>query len=99
MKEETKQQWRWSYDGHGGISIDAVDGRQIAFVRHGHQANAALLAAAPELLAACESLPLDMLDREDRLDAAEFVDNSESFIRAMRLARDAITSATTASHP
>lgn len=35
----------------------------------------------------CDKLPLDMLDRLDDIDAAEFVDNSNGWIEAMTLAK------------
>ena len=58
------------------------------------EANARLIAAAPDLLAACEALPLskfgdDMAD----CDAADFKDNALAFFGAMRLARAAIAKA------
>jgi hypothetical protein len=56
-------------------------------------ANADLVAAAPELLAACEAMPLDMLAREDDLDASNFKDNARRFLDAMRKAAAAIARA------
>jgi len=55
--------------------------------------------AAPELLEACEALPLDLLDKDEAgdLDAADFTDNAEAFMNAMRIARKAIARATAAS--
>ena len=47
-------------------------------------------AAVVAAFAACKSLPLAMLDRADDLDAAEFVDNAEAFMQAMRHARAAL---------
>jgi hypothetical protein len=53
------------------------------------QADARLIAAAPDLLAACEALPLGcQFD-----DAADFKDNAGAFLRAMELARNAIAKA------
>lgn len=57
-------------------------------------ANANLVISAPDLLAACQALPLAKFADEDNLDAADFVDNCTSFLEAMRLARAAIAKAT-----
>ena len=54
------------------------------------EANARLIAAAPDLLAACKALP--DFDTEAP-DAAEFVDHAADFVRAMELARAAIRKA------
>jgi hypothetical protein len=43
-----------------------------------------------ELLAACKALPLAAFEDEDNIDAAQFVDECNSFLTAMRLARAAI---------
>lgn len=56
--------------------------------------NARLISAGPDLLAACQALPLAKFENEDNLDAAEFVDYCGSFLEAMRLARAAIAKAT-----
>ena len=45
------------------------------------------------LVEALECLPFDMLDREDNLDAAEFVDNCGAFMEAMRKGRTALKKA------
>jgi len=53
------------------------------------EANGRLIAAAPELLAACKALPLDC----EFEDAADFKDNARAFLRAMEFARSAIAKA------
>ena len=58
-----------------------------------NEANARLIAAAPDLLEACKALPDFDLESPD---AADFVDHSSSFARAMILAREAIAKATNA---
>lgn len=58
-----------------------------------NQPNALLIAAAPDLLDACKELPIQMLEREDSIDASEFVDRSDRFMRAMRKARAAMVKA------
>lgn len=54
-----------------------------------HLANMRLISAAPDLLKACESLPLDC----EFEDAADFKDNASQFLQAMELARVAIAKA------
>ena len=91
---------RWEVMGpteHAGIyyvMVYAPDGRLLKQFHIGNtegcDADARLIAAAPKLLAACEALPLDC----EFEDAADFKDNSERFLRAMRLARAAIAKAT-----
>lgn len=50
-----------------------------------------LVATIEELEAALRALPLDYFDKpEDRIDAADFVDCSNDFLTAMRLARAAL---------
>ena len=85
---------------HGWWVIDSIpdhDGRivanaicQVSATNDDADANAKLLAAAPDLLGACQSLPLDCSFE----DAADFKDNSQAFMRAMDLARAAIAKAT-----
>jgi hypothetical protein len=82
-------------DAGGTVMIDAPGWLGIAKV-YLHctggaegEANARLIAAALDLLAACEALPLD---REFE-DAADFKDNASRLLRAMDLARAAITKA------
>ena len=53
------------------------------------RANARLIAAAPDLLEACEALPLEV----EFEDAADFKDNARAFMEAMSLARAAIKKA------
>jgi hypothetical protein len=56
--------------------------------------NAAVMAAAPDLYAALEALPLDSFDKDmDTIDAAEFVDNAGAFFTAMQKARAAMAKA------
>ena len=45
--------WTAAHDGHGGICLEDAQGRQIGFVsaRHEQETHAALLKAAPLLLA------------------------------------------------
>lgn len=50
--------------------------------------------AVPDLLEACEALPLDKFRDGEPPDAADFKDNADAFLRAMRLARVAIAKAT-----
>jgi hypothetical protein len=59
------------------------------FTGENAKANAGLFAAALDLLAACEALPLDC----EFEDAADYKDNASRFDRAMRLARPAIAKA------
>jgi len=55
------------------------------------EANALLIAAAPDLLEALKALPLEAFDKDmDAIDAAEFVDNAGDFFTAMVKARAAI---------
>ncbi|MCP4410915.1 MAG: hypothetical protein GY807_24880 [Gammaproteobacteria bacterium] len=54
------------------------------------RANAYLIAAAPDLLKACLSLPDFDLEQPD---AADFKDHASEFIAAMRQAREAIAKA------
>ena len=57
-------------------------------------ANARLIAAAPDLLAALELMPLEHFADEQRdIDAAEFVDHANDFMNAMRAGRAAIAKA------
>ncbi|WP_155635564.1 hypothetical protein [Burkholderia territorii] len=49
MSDEIEH-WSASHDGHGAMSIETADGRQICFVRN--EKHAHLVAAAPELLEA-----------------------------------------------
>jgi hypothetical protein len=46
--------WRTDYDGHGAISIETEDARQICYVRD--EDNARLIAAAPEMLNALQEV-------------------------------------------
>lgn len=55
------------------------------------EANAALIIAAPDLLAACEALPDFDIESPD---ACDFKDHALAFMTAMRLARAAIAKAT-----
>lgn len=57
--------WETRYDGHGGICLSDADGRQIGFLslRKEQEANARLIAAAPDLLDALQEL---MMFEEDR---------------------------------
>lgn len=50
--------WKTSYDGHGGICIEAADGSQVGFVSSSpHQeANARLIEHAPALLLAAKAV-------------------------------------------
>jgi len=60
------------------------------------EANAKLIATAPDMLRALQMLPLSEFNRDgDNADAVDFVDNSGDFIMAMDAARDAIAKATT----
>jgi hypothetical protein len=67
------------------IVIDGPDNR-IVVGEFENKADANLDAAAPKLLEACKSLPLDC----EFEDAADFKDNASAFLRAMKLAREAI---------
>lgn len=71
----------------GDMIADLADARNA-------EANANLIAAAPDLLEACEDLPIDEFDLVDLdIDAAEFVDNCNAFIDAMRKAKAALSKA------
>lgn len=65
---------------HANVNTVARTGEEFC------HADARLIAAAPDLLAACEALPLDC----EFEDAADFKDRSRAFLRAMELARAAI---------
>lgn len=79
----------WGAEGEQAIcplNVDIRTDKTVPVAR----ANAALIAAAPDLLAACEALPDFDLERPD---AADFTDHAADFMRAMRLARAAIAKA------
>lgn len=64
-----KKVWAKEYDGHGGVCVTDQDGQQVGFVSPGPKQaeNAALVFAAPDLLAACEAWVayFDRLMRDD----------------------------------
>lgn len=62
MTKPTAGPWKHGHDGHGAFSIDAPCGRQICYVRN--EANAALIARAPELAARVEELTEDIADHK-----------------------------------
>jgi hypothetical protein len=44
------------YDGHGGVSVDNMNGDQVAYLRSGNIGIGRLFAASPDLLDALDSL-------------------------------------------
>jgi len=92
---------RWSYfrtNPHYGPTVIGGDNRPICELNLHRpleevDKNGDLIAASPDLYEACQSLPLDMLDREDSIDAAEFVDHAHDFMQAMKKARAALVKA------
>jgi hypothetical protein len=80
------KQWASEHDGHGGIYIGDAEGRQVGFVsRHPDQeANARLIAAAPELLEALKEVARTEM----------FLPDHPQRFAAYKNARDAIAKAT-----
>ena len=73
--------------------VALVQEHRNCIATHG-DANARLIAAATDLYAALEALPLDSFDKDmDTIDAAEFVDNAGAFFTAMQKARAAMAKA------
>ena len=104
--KHTPGPWRIDDGDEGVFGIFDSNGQAIAYLSENpykggglpgwdvDQANARLIAAAPELLAALKTLPLEAFDKEmDACDAAEFVDNANDFFEAMQKARSAIAKA------
>lgn len=75
-------------DGESLLTIVYEDGVPFAAVFDKHDAR--LIAAAPELLNACQALPDFDIDNPD---ASDFKDNAGKFMKAMRLAKAAIAKA------
>jgi hypothetical protein len=72
---------------NGQVIANAI--AQATGTNDDEEANARLISASPDLLAACEALPLDC----EFKDAADFKDNSRAFLEAMSLARAAVAKA------
>lgn len=96
MSKHTTGPWKYVEGGW----VDSTSTPNVAYcgqlgIRTAEEqiANGKLIAAAPDLLEACQALPIGILDH-DFIDAADFKDNAEPFLRAMRLARRAIAKAT-----
>lgn len=56
--QHTPAPWTTSYDGHGGMTVLGSDGQQVGFVSNNRwqKANAALIAAAPDMLEALKRI-------------------------------------------
>lgn len=103
MSKHTPGPWRFIANHPGCIpafDIRDAEGMMVAYLGHTRtpgqaEANARLIAAAPDLLAACERLSFAALRRESTMgDPCNLIAAIEELREAAQQARDAITKAT-----